>query len=161
MTENQRERMRTLRLTALITGTLVLFGACSDSTGPDRTVTELACGDPSGAFISCNLELTEAGGFEILLESVDCRVSGNTLRITQPVSQILTANGCETQPGTIWRFEGPFDAGTSIAMEVESAVQHSPPGLRVEGEYPEWTVYFEDGEDTDFDDMILTVRPLS
>ena len=33
----------------------------------------------------------------------------------------------------------------------------NPPGLRVTGAYPSWTVSFEDGYDTDFNDIVLTV----
>jgi hypothetical protein len=36
----------------------------------------------------------------------------------------------------------------------------SPPGIRVTGAYPEWTINFEDGFDSDFNDLILTVTAL-
>jgi hypothetical protein len=45
-------------------------------------------------------------------------------------------------------------------MEVESASTRGPPGLLVSGEYPKWTINFEDGSDTDFNDLVLEVEPL-
>jgi hypothetical protein len=46
-------------------------------------------------------------------------------------------------------------------MEVESAASRGTPGLLVEGAYPKWTINFEDGSDTDFNDLILEVEAIS
>jgi hypothetical protein len=32
--------------------------------------------------------------------------------------------------------------------------------LQVAGEYPEWTLTYEDGADSDFNDMVLTLTAL-
>ncbi len=52
---------------------------------------------------------------------------------------------------------GPFAAGTEISAEVIAPLLSNPPALRVEGSYPEWTIKYEDGDDDDFNDLIMTV----
>jgi hypothetical protein len=45
-------------------------------------------------------------------------------------------------------------------MEVQSAPLELPTALRVTGDYPVWTLNFEDGGDTDYDDLVLRVRAI-
>ena len=61
----------------------------------------------------------------------------------------------------MWDYSTPINpAGTQIAIEVDSDQFANPPGLHVEGSYPSWTVSFEDGYDTDFNDLVLTVTAI-
>ncbi len=137
-------------------------GAEGGGTGPgDRDIATLQCVGPTGRLFQCELRLTNAGGFEVELASNACEAEGNTLRLTKPSQQTLTANGCYETEGTKWTFAGPFPAGTAISLEVEAARLHNPPTLRVTGSYPQWRIEFEDGFDTDYDDMILMVRATS
>lgn len=134
--------------------------ACdSDPTGPP-VVSRLECAQPGGQFLECDLVLQEAAGFAVRLESTGCEARGNTLRITKPVQERLLTDGCYAEPSTEWTYLGPYPAGTAIALEIESAKLKNPPSLRVSGEFPKWTINFEDGWDTDYDDLVLTVRTL-
>lgn len=154
--------MLPLRMTFAISALALaaVAAACdSDPTGPPM-VTRLECEQPDGQFLACDLVLQEAAGFAVKLESTSCEAHGNTLRITKPVQETLLTDGCHTEPSTEWTYLGPYPAGTAIALEIESARLRNPPSLRVSGEFPQWTVSFEDGWDTDYDDLVLTVRTL-
>jgi len=61
--------------------------------------------------------------------------------------------------GKVWDYSTPINpAGTEINIEIDSDQFASPPSLRVTGTYPAWTVDFEDGYDTDFNDVVLAVE---
>jgi hypothetical protein len=76
------------------------------------------------------------------------------------VQSTLTSDGCYEQDGRTLSFVGPFPAGTEISAEVEAPLLRDPPRLRVSGAYPVWNLTFEDGEDEDFNDLIMTLRAL-
>ena len=144
---------------------LAAFGsACSkDSTGPgEPVVTALSCADGGapGEFVACSLELQQPAGFKVRLESSDCRAHGNIFRIVEPIVDTLFTDGCYVPVGTEVIHAEPFPAGTSIAAEVIAPVLDNPPQLQVTGEYPEWTLTFEDGDDDDFNDLIMTLTAL-
>jgi hypothetical protein len=131
-------------------------------TASARVVTSLTCADASapGGFISCKLRLEEPSGFRVTLNSSSCTAHGNVFRITEPVVDTLTADGCYDVNGKMIQFDGPFPAGTEIGAEVVAPLLANPPALRVAGAYPEWTLSYEDGFDSDFDDLTLTVTAL-
>jgi hypothetical protein len=152
----------------------LLSAGCSDSSGPDDgnggggggggetpIVSRLTCEDPdTGQFIECSLILDNASSFEIELVSSSCVAEGNAVRITEPLTNVLTTNGCYIQAGQTWRYPVTWPAGTEIHMEVQSAPLELPTALRVTGDYPVWTLNFEDGGDTDYDDLVLRVRAI-
>lgn len=87
-----------------------------------------------------------------------CDATSNTLAVTSPVSRTLWSDLCHTAPGTTWSFPGPSSAGTELRLPVISQRFPNPPSLRatpVSG--TGWMVTFEDGFDSDFDDMKLQV----
>lgn len=134
------------------------LGACRDDPVGPRLI-GLECVQPDGSLQECELILEEAGGFRVTLVSTECLVSGNTVRVLEPVvdEPVLTSDGCTEPPGIIGDFAGPFDAGTAVSIQIESARAEADAGLRATGEYPEWLVEFEDGGDNDFDDLVLRI----
>jgi PKD repeat protein len=133
-----------------------------DATAAEQVITSLTCADGSapGGFVSCTLRLEEPSGFRVVLNSSSCEAHGNVFRITAPVTEVLTDDGCYEAAGAEMTFAGPYPAGTEIAAEVIAPLLANPPALRVSGSYPEWTLSYEDGVDTDFDDLIMTVTAL-
>jgi len=131
-------------------------------TAHEQAVTSLTCADGAapGGFVTCKLRLEEPSGFKVVLDSSSCEAHGNVFRITEPVADTLTVDGCYENDGKEIHFAGPFPAGTDIAAEVIAPLLANPPALRVTGAYPEWTLNYEDGVDTDFDDLVMTVTAL-
>jgi hypothetical protein len=151
------------RLPLALIGLALLFTvACArSSTAPDPMVATLECEDASGSFISCELTLSDRSSLEIELTDRKCGAPGNTVRITSPIDHTLMTDGCYEPPlGTTWTFPGPFAVGTRVAMEFLAEPHPYPPSIRVSGEYPEWTLIFEDGGDTDMYDIVLAVRAI-
>ena len=128
----------------------------------DPIITQLTCVDPSaqGGFVACTLKLEQEAGFKVVLNSSSCQAHGNIFRTTIPVGGTLTDDGCYEQPGKQLVFSGPFAAGTEISAEVVAPLLAHPPRLRVDGASPVWTLTYEDGADSDFNDMILTLTAL-
>lgn len=124
--------------------------------------TSLTCVDGSapGGVVACKLSLAAPAGFKVKLESIDCRAHGNLFRITEPVQDTLVTDGCYEEVGKEIVHAGPFPTGTEIAAEVIAPLLGNPPALRVEGAYPQWTIKYEDGDDSDFNDLIMTVTAL-
>jgi PKD repeat protein len=133
-----------------------------DATANEQVTTSLTCEDATspGGFVACKLLLEEPSGFRVVLNSSSCEAHGNVFRITEPVADTLVVDGCYEEAGQEIEFAGPFPAGTEIAAEVIAPLLSNPPALRVSGAYPEWTLSYEDGVDTDFDDLIMTVTAL-
>ena len=140
----------------------LLAAACKETNGPrDPIVSELQCAQPNGQFSRCNLTLSQAGGFQVTLNSVvTCEAHGNKVQLTKPIEVELTADACYEPAGRAWTYPGPYEAGTEIDIEIESPRLRLPSELRVTGAYPSWTIDFEDGGDKDFDDLQLVVEAL-
>jgi hypothetical protein len=152
-------------MTALTAALLLALSACSGDggNGPGTGVpvtSGLTCEQPGGTFQECQLVLSGASGFRVVLVSTSCVATGNTIRISQPVSGALTSNACYEPAGREFRFDGPFPAGTAIDLQIQSFEQANPAALRVAGAYPSWTLNFEDGADADFNDVVMTVEAL-
>jgi PKD repeat protein len=125
-------------------------------------LSSLSCVDGSapGGFVSCTLKLEQDAGFKVVLNGSSCEAHGNIFRTTAPVSGTLTDDGCFEQNGKQLVFNGPFAAGTEIGAEVVAPRLANPPRLRVDGDYPVWTLTYEDGADADFNDLQLTLTAL-
>jgi hypothetical protein len=125
-------------------------------------VTSLSCvdGSSSGGFVACTLRLEQEAGFKVVLNSSSCDAHGNLFRITSPVTQTLTDDGCYDQIGKQIVFAAAFPAGTEISAEVVAPRLANAPQLRVSGSYPEWTLTYEDGADQDFNDLVMTLTAL-
>jgi hypothetical protein len=150
----------------LIAGVSGLVLAVSlSSCGEDPTapvVTPLSCADgaAAGGYVSCSLELEQPAGFKVQLQSSDCEARGNTFVITAPVQDTLFTDGCYATVGEEIVHAGPFPVGTTISAEVIAPLLENPPALRVSGEYPEWTLRYEDGVDDDFDDLVMVLTAI-
>ena len=72
----------------------------------------------------------------------------------------LTDDGCYESAGKQIMFSGPFAAGTEIGAEVVAPLLANAPRLQVTGEYPVWTLTYEDGGDNDFNDLHMTLTAL-
>jgi PKD repeat protein len=125
-------------------------------------VTSLTCVDASapGGFVACSLRLEQEAGFKVVLNSSSCEAHGNLFRVTAPMADTLTTDGCYDQAGKQLVFSAPFPAGTEISAEVVAPILQNPPQLRVSGNYPEWVLTFEDGVEQDFDDLVMTLTAL-
>jgi PKD repeat protein len=139
----------------------------SDATSEQVTTTppvvaELTCQDGSapGGFVTCSLKLDAEAGFKVVLVSENCHAHGNVFRITAPVVDTLTTDGCYETFGTQITIAGPFPALTEISAEIIAPRLANPPRLLVSGSYPEWTLTYEDGADADFNDLIMTLTAL-
>lgn len=129
----------------------------------------LECDNGAGTLVSCTLDIEQRSRIEVTLTSSDCTAQGNRLDITQPIQQNIFGNGCRVPPGTVFRvnFGTPFDAGTQLQAQMTSGSQDPnriAPQLRVTGDFPTWTLEFDDGEnptgpgEPDFNDIVLTVQ---
>jgi PKD repeat protein len=126
-------------------------------------ITSLTCVNPSnpGEYVACTLLLEEEAGFKVVLTSTSCEAHGNTFRITGPIQQTLTTDGCYDLVGKQLTSAGAFPPGLpGISAEVLGPQLANPPQLRVSGSYPEWELTFEDGVDQDFNDLVLTLTAL-
>jgi PKD repeat protein len=125
-------------------------------------VAHLSCEDASapGQFVQCSLELPQDAGFKVVLTSRECVAHGTTFRVTVPLTDTLTTDGCYEKIGRERTYAGPFAAGTEIDAEVIGPRRPNPPQVHVSGGYPKWTLSYEDGGDSDFNDLIITVTAL-
>ena len=143
---------------ALFVVLAAVAGACN--TEPDQgppVDSELQCGDPGAPPTSCTLPIEERSSFRVRLVSTSCTARNNKILLISPVQDELTDDACEEDAGKEWEFEGPFAAGTQLNFRIESFQQPNPPRFLASGAYPTWTLTFEDGFDTDFNDIVLQV----
>ena len=152
-----------MRLASRMTALMVVAGvmgvaACNENepSGPPVEA-PLECGAPGAPAEACELPLEEQASFRIELVSTSCTADGNKVILIAPVLEELTDNACDEDAGESWNFPGPYAAGTTLNFKIESFELASPPSLRATGTYPVWTLTFEDGGDSDFNDIILRV----
>ena len=128
---------------------------------PTKGTGDIICAETKTTLASCNLPMKNRSLVKVTLsKKTTCNARGNTLRITSPITKVLTSDGCYTPVGTTWE-EGPFDAGVPVTMEFSAPATGSPPSLRVSGKYPTWVIEIEDGGDADFDDLVFAVEAQS
>ena len=153
-----------MRVQLLLLPTLALsFGftlaACAGADDLPRVTSQLECDTGGGQTSLCTLTLTEPAGFKVTLSTGSCDALNTEIRLVSPTTVPLTTDACQEPVGTVWDYSTPINpAGTEINIEIDSDQFASPPSLRVTGAYPNWTVDFEDGYDTDFNDVVLTVE---
>ena len=135
------------------------LAACSGPGDLPRVTSHLECDTGGGQTSLCTLTLTAPAGFKITLTTGSCDALNTEIRLVSPVTATLTTDACRETVGTVWDYSTPINpAGTEINIEIDSDQFASPPSLEVTGAYPAWTVNFEDGYDTDFNDVVLTVE---
>lgn len=146
----------------------------TDDAGDAATATETFTVSPPAGLTcdgaDCSLVLTQDASVTVELKSADCEAVGNTFVILTPVEQTLFTDGCNApEPGTpdaIFELDNGtvFTANTEITAQVISGLpdQDNPPTVRVVGEYPTWTLQFDDGRggegEPDFNDLVIEVR---
>ena len=136
------------------------LAACSGAADPPRVTSQLECDTGGGQISECVLTLPAPAAFRITLTSRSCDALNNEIRLVTPTAEVLTTDACREAVGTVWDYPTIYPTGTEINIEVDSDQFANPPGLRVAGAYPTWTVSFEDGFDTDFNDIVLTVEAI-
>lgn len=147
-----------MRAPTLLLALAVLAGGCAGADPPPRTTSSLTCEDGE----SCTLTLAQAGGFTILLQSSDCVAVETVVELTAPasVAGVLLSDACREESGREWEYGLPpnasFPAGTEINMTVTADQFANPPEFLVTGDQT-WTIRYEDGFDTDQDDLIFIV----
>ena len=117
--------------------------------------------------VACVLTLEDDATVTVTLESRECTAKNNTFRITQPAEEVLITDGCYAPAaGTSWQLNNgeAYAAGTELNAEVISGSKRleTEPALRVVGQYPAWTLEFDDGEDAtppepDYNDLVIKI----
>jgi hypothetical protein len=151
------------RLVWLPLAAVIALG-CSSADEVSRVPSEVECQNSSGQVIACDVQLEQAGGFSITLTSRSCDATNDEIRLDQPVSEVITSNGCNEPLGKVWAYgeATPFAAGTAVSLVIIADQYNNPPGLRVtevQGSSPRaWRLDFEDGADQDFNDIELLLE---
>jgi hypothetical protein len=133
------------------------FSKTVDPKAPARTTLSCVDGNAPGGFVACTLKLEAEAGIRVTLNGSKCEAHGNMFRVIAPSQATLTNDGCYEQAGKTITLSGPFAAGTEINAEVVAPLLKNPPRLKVEGDYPDWHLTYEDGADSDFDDLDITL----
>jgi len=125
-----------------------------------------------GSTPDCSLELAADAKVTVTLVSSDCELSGNTFKVTitppggTPVEETLFTDGCHTPNGTSYQLQSDatFTTGTTIQAQVISGgtTLELPPAIRVTGTFPNWTLEFDDGAQSeppepDFNDLVISI----
>ncbi|MEO8225218.1 MAG: hypothetical protein ABI661_10475 [Gammaproteobacteria bacterium] len=153
---------RSFVATAAIAASVAAAGCSTGdiAVGPGEqppVVTALTC-TVNGVVGPCTLPVSaDIGSFDVVLTGLSCDAHGNRLRVTQPLQSELTDDACYMPIGKKWMFSGTYPGGTAIDIAIVSAPLPNPSALRATGSYPQWTLEFEDGGDSDFNDVVLTV----
>jgi PKD repeat protein len=170
-TSDQADPTHTYSFSELTEVTVTL--TVTDDVGDTGVHTETFTVSPAAGLtcdgVDCSLTLTSDASVTVTLTSADCEASGNTFVILTPVLDTLFTDGCNTPvPGTpdaTFQLDNGtvFTAGTELTAEVISGLpdQDNPPTVRVIGDFPTWTLEFDDGRggvgEPDFNDLVITV----
>lgn len=120
-------------------------------------VTQLSC-SVNGSPGPCTLPVDAAiGSFDVTLAASSCNADNDRLRITDPAQTDLTGDACHENLNKKWTVNGPFPAGTDINVQIISTQTARTPTLQATGQFPNWTLTFEDGADADINDVVLAV----
>ena len=125
---------------------------------PPTVTVGMTCATASGTTIPCEIQLGSATKFRVTLVSSECRATANVIRLTKPVEASLTADGCHEAAGKFWEFSVP--ANSVAALEITGGQERASPQLSVQGATSPWTLLYEDGYDTDFNDIVLRIETL-
>ena len=157
--------MTPIRAVASFAGLLSALSVASCKTGDFPTnpgdgppvVTQLTC-TVNGVPGACTLPVDASiASFDVTLTASSCAASNDRLRITQPVQRDLTDDACHENINKKWTVSGPFPAGSAINIQIVSTQLERTPTLQATGQYPNWTLTFEDGGDADLNDVVLAV----
>lgn len=158
-----------------VTDFTVTLTVTDNNSATDDVTQTVTVSPPAGlecAGVDCTLSLTLASTVTVTVSAADCQFTGNAFAITSPIQQQVFADGCTLTPGTVFTLNGgaAFPAGTELdAQFTQGAGQpgdppKGPPGTRVTGVFPDWTIEFDDGGNTgtpgepDFNDIVLAVH---
>jgi hypothetical protein len=105
-----------------------------------------------------SMTLAAPGGFTVRLTERECASPTNTVSvIALSDTTLLSTTMCQEPIDTVWSFPGPYPIATPIKLDFESGVSGATGAMKIEDGYPVWTVTFEDGYDSAFNDFALEV----
>lgn len=132
----------------------------------------------SGTRIDCYLDVLARSKAKLKLLGVSCDLKKQ--RITVPQGDQVFLNVCSRAAGdSTFIFGGPndeaviFEPGSQVRLRFNQGTADAgqpapaPPAARVEGAFPRWTIYFEDGDNAgspgepDFTDVVLGVEAIA
>lgn len=150
-----------LGFSAMVAVAVALAVAACDN-GPKNPIETGLCNE-AGSTADCPAtpDSVALAYFTITLTSTSCTAKGTTIQVTAPVTQKLTDDGCSEDQGMSWNVGSAtsgFPGGTQLNFSIISDETNSPPSFRLQGAYPDWSIQFEDGGDTDFNDVVLAVH---
>lgn len=130
---------------------------------PTAPSVDLTCTDAAtpGTDATCSFTLPAAASVKAVLSSRDpCQAHGDVFAFTAPVADTLTTDGC-FDPIGIEADLAASPSGTQVAIAIRSGLAQYTTGVRVTGQYPEWTIYVEDAVGasfpTNYTDMVVTL----
>jgi len=125
---------------------------------PPPVTVGLTCGAASGTSIPCDIQLGSATAFRVTLVSTECKALANVVRLTKPTEATLTTDACHETIGKFWDFT--MSANSLAAISITGGEERSGPQLQVEGTTSPWTIRYEDGYDTDYNDIVLRIETM-
>ncbi len=146
-------------------GAVGLLALCACKTGDYATapgdgpavVTQLTC-TQNGVPGACTLPVEAAiTSFDVIMAGSSCAATNDRLRIVSPTTDDLTSDACHVPMNKKWTISGPYAGGSAINIQMLSSQLERTPILQATGQYPQWTLTFEDGGDADINDVVLTV----
>jgi PKD repeat protein len=128
----------------------------------------------SDKIVECVLDIPTRSSLVVTVLGVNCDLAGQKVNTPPPVAQDVFLNVCRTNVGdSAGIFAGNdegrylYDAGTQARIRFHQGTSThalNPPGGRLEGTYPNWTISLEDGDhpgapgEPDFADLVLGIQ---
>jgi hypothetical protein len=130
------------------------------TTEPLRTALSCTVPNAPGEFVACTIKLEAEAVIQVTLNGSSCEAHGDVFRVILPEEATLTEDGCYERGGKTITLSRAYPSGTIINAEVIAPLLKNAPRLIVGDDYPVWHLTFEDGADTDFNDLDITVTAI-
>ena len=128
----------------------------------------------SGRIVECVLDLPQRSTLKATIVGVNCALV-ERVATPPPVGDQLFVNVCSNKVGDaigifggeldeLWVYEAGSQARIWFVQDDKAPRPLAPPQGRVEGNFPDWTLHFDDGDfpgapgEPDFSDLILGIK---